>query len=382
MLSVDDNDEVISATYITQGQRPFTYNDITKYFKTGDNYNAYVKKQYTDEEYKRVALSSYDMKIKAYAYARKKLLSEFPQFQNISEFIESELHSENQFDEKSPLREKINLYMSEYIMNKQNETGNTELMKQYEQFYWMTAEDISQIYGKEIDPENLKNQDVAEYEKMMELQREHRELLTKGGLKIYEEPTFDEEQYYLANTSNAVEIDTYITDPNKRHSGTARVLVYEGIKKHIDRFFKNPQNTDIFLCSTLHRENVSSKYVSEFFGLKDSLFVNRRNGRDREVHITRINRENIKQYLMDMEDKLNVLYGYNPNHRQLSTKRKQEILEKQLDYEKEQFKRLNKARHYPCKYVGKIEDIQSKASKIMDLKQSIKQLEREQGIEI
>ena len=85
---------------------------------------------------------------------------------------------------------------------------------------------------------------------------------------------------------------------------------------------------------------------------------------------------------MDMEDKLIVLYGYNPNNKKLSTKRKKYILEEQLNYEKEEFKRLNRARHYPCKYKGSVRDMQSKASKIIKLKQQIKQLESEQDIEI
>ena len=382
MISVDDNDEVLSAVYITQGQKPFTYNDITKYFKVGEKYQAYVRRQYSEQAYKQVTLESYEEKLKAYAYARKKILEEFPQFQNMTEFIESELKSKNQFDEKSPLREKVNAYMAEYFMKKQETTENTDLMKPYEQFYWMTAEEIGKIYGREIHLEELKNKDVLAYEKMMQLQKEHQEILTKGKLKIYEEPTFDEEQYYSANTGNSIEIDTYLNVQNKQNSGTARILVYEGIKKHIDRFFKNPQNKEIFLCSTLHRENLSSKYVSEFFGLKDSLFVKRRQGRDREVHITRIGREDVKKYLRNMEDKLNVLYGYNPSNKRLSAKRKQTILKEQLDYEKEEFKRLNRARHYPCKYTGNVKDIQSKANKILNLKQRLKQIESEQDIEI
>ena len=382
MISVDDDDNVVSAAYITQGQQPFTYNDITKYFKIGEKYQEYVRRQYNDEEYKKVVLKSYEKKLKAYTYAREKILKEFPQYQSITEFIESELQSENQFDEKSPLREKVNIYMSEHLKKEQKRTGNADLMKQYEQFYWMNAEDIGKIYGKEINMENLKNQDVLDYEKIIELQREHQEILTKGSLRIYEEPTFNQEQYYSANTENSVEIDTYITDPNKRHNGTARALVYEGIKKHINKFLKNPQNKEIFLCSTLHRENLSSKYVSEFFGLKDSLYVNRRQGRDREVHITRIDREEINQYLMDIADKLNVLYGYNPQNKQLSTRRKKYIIEEQLDYEKAEFKRLNKGRHYPCKYTGNVKDIQSKANKIIWLKQKLKQIENEQDIEI
>ena len=33
MVATDEQDQVKATTYITQGQRPFTYNDITKYFK-------------------------------------------------------------------------------------------------------------------------------------------------------------------------------------------------------------------------------------------------------------------------------------------------------------------------------------------------------------
>lgn len=54
------------------------------------------------------------------------------------------------------------------------------------------------------------------------------------------------EQYYTANTQNAVEIDTYLTNPNQRHVGTARILVYEGIKKHIKKHFGNPETKKYF----------------------------------------------------------------------------------------------------------------------------------------
>ena len=76
------------------------------------------------------------------------------------------------------------------------------------------------------------------------------------------------------------------------------------------------------------------------------------------------------------------MYGYNPQNKRLSTIRKQTILKEQLDYEKEEFKRLNRARHYPCKYTGNVKDIQSKANKILKLKQRLKQIESEQDIEI
>ena len=43
LLAVDEEGKVLATTYITQGQKPFTYNDITKYFKYGDQYQEYVK---------------------------------------------------------------------------------------------------------------------------------------------------------------------------------------------------------------------------------------------------------------------------------------------------------------------------------------------------
>lgn len=106
----------------------------------------------------------------------------------------------------------------------------------------------------------------------------------------------------------------------------------------------NSQSQEIFLCSTLHRDNLSSKYVSEFFGLTDSLFVNRRQERDREVHICRIGREEWREYLLKLSDKLAVLYGYNPNQKHIPETITKRILEDQLAYEQAEHARLVSAR--------------------------------------
>lgn len=80
-VAVDENGKVIAATYITQGQQPFTYNDITKYFKYGDDYNQYVKNKYkTLQDYRRDMLSIYQLKIQAFKYAKARVLAEFPQY--------------------------------------------------------------------------------------------------------------------------------------------------------------------------------------------------------------------------------------------------------------------------------------------------------------
>lgn len=370
MIGVDEKNRVQSAVYITQGQKPFTYNDITKYFKVGEEYKKYIKSQYSENsKYQKDMLETYKNKIKAYKYAKDRIIKEHPEYENIEEFLKGELQ-ENGFHEKSILREKWNQYMAEYIL----QNGTKQEQENYEKFFWINANDISKEMDRNINTNNF-NKDVGEYENWLKNQKEYENILENATLKIYEEPTFSVKKYFTANTKNSIEIDTYLTSPDKRHSGTARILVYEGIKKHINKFFENTENKEIFLCSTLHRENLSSKYVSEFFGLKDSLFVNRRQGRDREVHICRIDKNEAKQYLDKTENKLAVLYGYNPRNKNIALEEQINIIKEQLKYEKEEMKRLNKIRHSNCKYKGNVKDIQSKAQKIIKLKEKCKEIQ-------
>lgn len=377
LVTLDENNKVVSAAYITQGQIPFTYNDITKYFKYGEKYNQYVRSLYdSDIEYKKDMLDTYKFKLEAYQYASKKLLNENKEFSDITEFLNHELEDkENNFHEKSILRDSLNRYMSEYIREKANCDEN--IMQLYERFYWTTSEDISKEFKKDIKIDKLKNNNILEYDKMInsEKAKEHSLILEKGNLQIHEEPTFDVEDYYKSNTSNAVEIDTYITDPNQRHAGLARVLVYEGIKKHIQEYFQNTPGNEIYLCSTLHRDNLSSKYVSEFFGLKDNLFVKRRQGRDREVHICKIDRNEQEQYLEHIQDKLAVLYEYNPQSKNISLDVRKSILEEQLEYEIREIQRLNKIQGASCKFTGNI-GTNSKSSKIDRLKSKLDKIEK------
>lgn len=373
IIATDTNNEVIAATYITQNQKPFTYNDITKYFKYGENYKRYVKSLYEDNknQYKSDMLEAYEIKMEAYQYAVNEILKKHSEYATIQEFLEHELNDEqNRFHEKSELRESINEYMSTYIEDKY-----PEKMQLYEKFYWTTVSDIQQEFNKNIDLENVKNKNVKNYE---EYAKEHSEILKKGKLKIYDKPEFDAKKYYTANTNNSVEIDTYIVDPETRQFGLARILVFEGIKKHIERHFKDENNKEIFLCSTLHKDNVSSKYVSEFFGLKDKLFVNRRHGRDREVHICKILNENAKEYLENMERKLAVQYGYNPHNIEITSEQKVNILEEQIEYEEDELKRLKGIKRQEGKRYrnGNKDVVISKAEKIKKLKERLQEERR------
>ena len=322
LVAVNENDKILATTYITEGQLPYTYNDITKYFKTGEKYQEWVRSQYSSEAlYKNDVLDAYKLKMQAYNYAKNKILQDNPQYTQMLEFLNHEKNEfENGFHEKSILRESLNKYMSEYIVK----VGEEQL---YEKFYWTTTEDISKIFKKDV----LASEEMQEYE----------EILNNMKIESLEEPKIDDiSKYYTANTRNSVEIDTYITAPNSRDSGIAKVLVYEGIKKYIESHFENPDEKEMFLCSTLHRLNVSSKYVSEFFGLTDSLYVNRRFGRTREVHIKRIKNDEAQEYLDSIYDKLVVLNDYNPENREISKEKVLEILIKEIDSRKSEAKRL------------------------------------------
>lgn len=380
IVAVNEQEQVVSAAYITQGQKPFTYNDITKYFKYGEKYNSYIKNNYSSElEYKKDMLDAYKLKLDAYKYSKEKVLNEKENFKNIMEFLTCELlDSKNQFHEKSVLRESLNTHMSTYVKGLENE----KLYNLYEQFYWITSENIINEFGRNPNDYINKHLDVFEYDSFINSGKpeynnlikfnnlmfsedsiEHNIILEKGALQIYEEPEFDLKEYYKANTENSIEIDTYITDPRQRNSGLARILVFEAIKNHIIKYFREKSGEQVFLCSTLHRENLSSKYVSEFFGLKDSLFVKRRQGRDREVHICKIEREKADKYLNKMENKLAVLYDYNPKNKTILNSERREILEEQLKIELDEINRIDKIKQNSMNYKGNI-NVCSKSKKI------------------
>ena len=242
IVATDENDKVEAATYVTQGQSPFTYNDITKYFKYGEKYKQYVKSQYlSDRDYKKDLRNIYIIKIKAFEYAKRRILRQSGRSteNSLYGYLQQELE-QNEYHEKSELRENLNRYMSEYII----QNYGKEIAKKYEMFYWITLEDIEAEFGKRNGEESSEIQD---YETFMEEEKEYAELMHKGKLKIHEEREFDESQYYSAITGNSLELDTYLTNTHNRSVGLARIILYNGIQKHIEQFFKNPQNKEIFL---------------------------------------------------------------------------------------------------------------------------------------
>ncbi len=377
----DRSNTTISAAYITQGQIDFTYNDITKYFKCDSNFQQYVKSKYTEEEFKIAIREVYIEKLCAFRYARDIVLKE-KSTSNIGKMSEDERNDaflkmveheyndpQSNFHEKSEIRENLNKYMSLYMKN------IAKNMDKYNDFYWLDFEYLRQNLKRETLPKGKKMKkmtddviQVSDFGKLASTINTYDKILQYQKYKIYDRSNCrDISRYYPANTANTIELDTYITHPDSRENGIARIITFEGIKKSIETVLKNKKNKAVFLVSTLHEENLSSKYVSEFFGLEDYIFVNRRNGRDRQVHINMIPRDKVNEYIANMEKKIAVLYNYNPNGIPVSTEDRKMILNSQLNYELNEIGRLNRIKDMgkEKRYTGYI---QGKESKIKHLR--------------
>ena len=141
-----NNEKIISAAYITQGQVPFTYNDVTKYFKCGEDYQNHVKSKYGKENFEKIIRKIYIDKICAYKYSRDVILKDYCKAGNIEdlsedrknyifmELVENEHTNENnKFHEKSEIRDKLNKYMSLYMkyVKKEEKEYHEMLRKEY-----------------------------------------------------------------------------------------------------------------------------------------------------------------------------------------------------------------------------------------------------------
>lgn len=386
--SKQENEKIIAAAYITQGQVPFTYNDVTKYFKCGEDYQNHVKSKYGKENFEKIIRKIYIDKICAYKYARDLILRKNYGSSNVDglneekknrafmKLVEDEYNdANNKFHEKSDIRESLNKNMSLYMRYVKKEE------KEYEDFYWIDFNYLIDNLSETSEYKDLKKSNFRAFDSAI---KAYDKILKYQKYQIYDKCNCQNpEKYYNANTNNTIELDTYITHPENRRSGLARILVLEGLKKSLMQNLKNQNNKQIFLTSTLHTDNLSSKYVSEFFGLKDYLFVNRRNGRDRQVHIYGMDRADVPKYIEKMEKKMAVLYGYNPHNIIIEESERQEIVNEQLNYELNELNRLNGIKDIEIgkKYSGYILGKKSKIQSLKKLQESVCKTKQKNRIE-
>jgi hypothetical protein len=114
VMECQDNDHnIISASFITQGQGLYTYYDLSKYFKYNDEYIKYAKSKYDPKELCSIEYNTFMKKIKGYKYAKELIALEL----NITDLVGhcKEEKKKGTFDEKNEVREKVNRYIYDYF---------------------------------------------------------------------------------------------------------------------------------------------------------------------------------------------------------------------------------------------------------------------------
>ena len=280
----DDSNNVIAQTYIIgagshiQGD----YADLPKYFIMNDDFINYLKKNKfeNEEEFQDICSKMYYIKLCAFKYALKKIYGsiDFTKFIND---LNLERESSTHFDERTPLRRNINKYMTEFM----HIHGLEEI---YREFY-------------SID---------GTYDKEQELSNAYNKFLEASKVKIFNTKIQNPEEYYGANVYNTIEVDTYITDPESRKKGLAKILSTLALSKTINEYFENTDNNTLYLSITLHRDNYLSENIAHFLGFEDYIDLERRSNIERKAYLKRINRSDYLEYISNLHKKLFYFYNY------------------------------------------------------------------------
>lgn len=285
-IMIDENNNILAQTYIIgagshiQGD----YADLPKYYTMGDCFLNYIKKyKYENkEEFEAVGSKMYLIKLYAFKYAIKKIYGNL----DIDMFLDdlnNEKKSKTHFDERTKLRRDINKYMSEFM----NNNGIEELYRQFfninSSYFNNDSSNISQAY------------DV---------------FLESSKINVYSTKIENPEEYYDASVNNTIEVDTYITDPESRKGGLAKILSSMALIQTIKEYFNNQNNNELFLSITLHKDNYLSENVAHFLGFKDYIDLERRATIERKAYMKRIDRHQYQEYISNLLKKLSYFYGY------------------------------------------------------------------------
>ena len=307
MVCQDNNQKIIAASYITQGQGFYTYNDLTKYFKFNKEFIEYGKSKYDPKELCSIEYETYMKKIEGYKYA-KKLIDEELKITDLVKHCKAK-KDKGTFDEKDEVREKVNRYIYDYFRdNAKDRIGFKEL----DRFYQLKFSDLQKCEDNEI-----KAKCENETEEKKRLYKEYDDLLDLFDLKeavLPDNNNIIPENYYKyfdANPFNTIELDTYIVHPDHRQKGLDRIVFFEGLKIQIDKLLmKRPDLKEMFISGTIHKENIPLKKVALSFieaarkiGVEyDTLFIKRRKDITREVYFCKISIDSLGEVFSKNEE--------------------------------------------------------------------------------
>jgi len=305
VMECQDNDyKIIAASYITQGQGLYTYNDLSKYFKFNQDYVAYGKSKYKPEELCSIEYETFMKKIEGYKYAKRLIANEL----SITDLV-GHCKSEKEkgtFDEKNKVREKVNRYIYDYFKdNMKDRIGFDEL----DRFYLLKFSDLQKCEDDEVKAKCEK-----ETEENIKLYEEYGELIDlfdlsssilpdENGIEYIKSENY--KKYFDANPFNTIELDTYMVHPNNRKKGLAKIVTFEGLKIQLRKLIaKRPRLEKIYISATIHQENIPSKRVTTSLGNFDTLYVKRRTGINREVYFCKIDKDNIEDFIRENDTKI------------------------------------------------------------------------------
>ena len=315
MVCQENDEKIIAASYITQGQGFYTYNDLTKYFKFNEEFKKYGKSKYSPEELCSIEYETYMKKIEGYKYAKERITEEL----NITDLVGhcKEEKVKGTFDEKNKVRERVNRYICDYFRYKDKDRiGLIEL----DRFYLLKFSDLQNCEDKEI-----KDRCNKETEENKSLYKEYDDLIDLFDLSdaiLPDDQNLDPQYYktyFDANPLNTIELDTYIVHPQHRHRRLARIVSFEGLKIQKDKLLsKRPDLKEIFINGTVHKENVPSQTVASSFikpiQKNDSniiecgtLYIKRRKGIQRKVYLCKIKKDNLDKVFSKNEDEVKKL---------------------------------------------------------------------------
>lgn len=177
-------------------------------------------------------------------------------------------------------------------------------------------------------------------------------------------------------------INSCMTDKDIRGNGLARILIFEGLRREMTAFFENPDNKELKLISSFSKDNISIQSVMDFFEFSQ---INDLNESECLDQLT-VKNSNKDDYLKRIEERIAVIYGYNPRKIGISNKRKIDILEEKADYDMINT-RKHKADIITRKLAGEnmtsrleqylLQRIRSRMKNIFDLQKRINKLKNE-----
>lgn len=300
LMAVDEQDKVLGATYINSKVRQNTYSDFTKYFHYFPEFkNEFANTFSSISEYQEFVTKAYLEKILLFAgiaeeVEQSKKLN--PDNKSFKELLEQQI-SQNIFQENNPIRR----YITDLLYEEYDSRGK---VSEYAKTVFYGLDDI--------DKGMLKKQVEGKISsKYLEYISSAYETFLKAQAPVFiTEPNIDIKKYFNANMDNAMEINTYVVDPAYQGSGLAKILLYETLKRCMEAYFSREGNTELYLNTTIHNENVNSQRTANIIGMTDYLYIERTSGVNRRVYMKQIKKEDYKDLLYDIELELLMEYNY------------------------------------------------------------------------